>query len=1061
MGQNYADFKHNYQSTLLESQREMLEKINELLFSKLENGFINDYFPVLVRMPTGTGKTGVIAISAYFGNNNGSTLILTPWKHLCDQLIEDLKNEFWNNINYQDRLNNIFVPIRFYPSTIEKFLQNNDSRKIFVGSLSGLQTLQRKNIDLYNKLAEQISLVIVDEGHYEPAVLWGRSVKQLNRPTLILTATPYRNDLKLFRVPKDHFFQYTHEKAVKASKLPIRKVESFQMNNSSDKFKELISEFISHWEQLKDELPIINPRAIICCDNKTQVMDALEIVNLGHNDHKITALAFHERVEDEDFQNKYELQSLFIKDVPRAKDTSEEIWIHQNKLTEGVDDPRFIVLLLAYPLKNDRKLVQQVGRILRHCSNEKIGKKNEQKAIVFYCSDYPFPEIWENYLEFEKLTDVVTGDHYRDVITSYLDLQPEYEYFDKRFRKRLEPFSKINSIEWENEARVSILTLPRASVFFINDDFDLADFVEATTDSILLHDGVILNSQSNDAPSIYDDNGPVLWLYAHFKNPRILIKRSAYEISIEIRVIHLIGRYLFIADSSGTTSGDYLDKFAKKITYFDIARALDDDYVIRQVSLFNTQSLNTSVRRTIRQGSNLSDAPYQISEAKYVCQNLRAKKDQFGERYFGLSTGRISDRISSDKRVGFNLKQFTDWVEVIATLFDQTHDKNHDFLSRYAKISQAPSNAIPYSLIIDIFNNIIDSQFENPNTDTDIDDDNILWQIIESNEYVDIEYSVIEFTANNDEEWPYSLQIEAKSAKVVIKAKYDQEKCRFKFKKGDKSEIRVKFKNDVITVVDLLNKCHDRYVITLKDPKLVYHNHQYFVIDYKMVEEKFACYINKVDFLKEVSYEKISTEINEDPGKKGQLLAWPDESVFYKTITNVIPTYFPHYDWLYCDDPNSEIADFIVADFDNRKIAFIHCKYGGGSILSVSKFHDLCSQASKNLVYLRTTRIPPNINKWNRDAFWEKTKIKRWLKGEEYLPENEKMWEKIKLEILDHPRGEVEIWLVLGNGLDVDNLNRVIKSDKETHEVGPLLHLLDGLVANCSEAAVKLSIIAH
>ena len=45
--------------------------------------------PCLIRMPTGTGKTGIIACLTRL-SNQGSSLVLTPWAHLRNQMVTDL-----------------------------------------------------------------------------------------------------------------------------------------------------------------------------------------------------------------------------------------------------------------------------------------------------------------------------------------------------------------------------------------------------------------------------------------------------------------------------------------------------------------------------------------------------------------------------------------------------------------------------------------------------------------------------------------------------------------------------------------------------------------------------------------------------------------------------------------------------------------------------------------------------------------------------------------------------------------------------------------------------------
>src|SRR5256885_439040 len=88
----------------------------------------------LIRLPTGTGKTGVIAPLAVVLPPAGWTLILTPWRHLCDQMSDDVKKEFWEARNWKPpdipRVN------RLYPSTIEGELQAADEQLILIATLA-------------------------------------------------------------------------------------------------------------------------------------------------------------------------------------------------------------------------------------------------------------------------------------------------------------------------------------------------------------------------------------------------------------------------------------------------------------------------------------------------------------------------------------------------------------------------------------------------------------------------------------------------------------------------------------------------------------------------------------------------------------------------------------------------------------------------------------------------------------------------------------------------------------------------------------------------------------
>ena len=83
-------------------------------------------------------------------------------------MISDLDKAFWEKTE--------IVPgeaavVAMYPSNAKDVLKQ-DGKKVFVATFATLNALRRDHSDTYKKLAETISLVLVDEGHYEPAVEW-------------------------------------------------------------------------------------------------------------------------------------------------------------------------------------------------------------------------------------------------------------------------------------------------------------------------------------------------------------------------------------------------------------------------------------------------------------------------------------------------------------------------------------------------------------------------------------------------------------------------------------------------------------------------------------------------------------------------------------------------------------------------------------------------------------------------------------------------------------------------------------------------------------------------
>jgi type I site-specific restriction endonuclease len=90
--------------------------------------------------------------------------------------------------------------------------------------LSTIQALQQIHGGPdYSRLAGRFGTVMFDEGHREPATLWAKAVRGLGAPTVLFSATPFRNNLKIFDVDPDHVHFLSFEQSV-ADRL-IRGVE--------------------------------------------------------------------------------------------------------------------------------------------------------------------------------------------------------------------------------------------------------------------------------------------------------------------------------------------------------------------------------------------------------------------------------------------------------------------------------------------------------------------------------------------------------------------------------------------------------------------------------------------------------------------------------------------------------------------------------------------------------------------------------------------------------------------------------------------------------------------
>ena len=195
---------------------------------------------------------------------------MTPWDVLVRQLAEDVESDFWQQIGTP-------VPygkgvVRIYPSTVAEQLSSHRGQTIWMATIATLQTLHASGADAYEELHRRLRLVVVDEGHYEPARSWSEAVRGLKRPTVLFSATPYRNDVKYFDLAEEFQFHFSHTDA--EDRRILRGVAFEPISFDS------VPEFCDRVIAAVDERFGSNPKTkiIIRCDSRAeigQMIDAL------------------------------------------------------------------------------------------------------------------------------------------------------------------------------------------------------------------------------------------------------------------------------------------------------------------------------------------------------------------------------------------------------------------------------------------------------------------------------------------------------------------------------------------------------------------------------------------------------------------------------------------------------------------------------------------------------------------------------------------------------------------------------------------------------------------
>jgi superfamily II DNA or RNA helicase len=364
----------------------------------------------LLKLPTGTGKSGIIAVVARCLPGVRKVLVLTPREVLTKQLLKDIRYRFWKHIGCAVKEGQLFTATAdafgndletvytemFLPSRSKHMVVHLEGadRAVLVGTHQALDMIRRIALDkdnpnstvcgrLLQGIKDSFDLICVDEGHYEPAVSWSQGVRDFNLPTVLLSATPYRNDYKSFRVRGRYLFNYPYADAVKER--IIRPVEivvperasAARGANAIEQFVQLLKfelpkrlRSTQRWFKDEGTLPKVMVRA--------QDLDTLETLQAAIDQaFKTKSVLIHDRAKrTSQNQDRFTSVSMAIHARPDA-----QFWIHQFKLMEGIDDPSFVAVAI-FDLMGKRRVRAQVFVCACFATRCRNGPRCEQGVKV-------------------------------------------------------------------------------------------------------------------------------------------------------------------------------------------------------------------------------------------------------------------------------------------------------------------------------------------------------------------------------------------------------------------------------------------------------------------------------------------------------------------------------------------------------------------------------------------------------------------------------------------------------------------------------------------------------
>lgn len=365
----------------------------------------------IIILPTGVGKTGLMAVAPY-NICNGRTLIITPQLTVKDTVLGSLNTEshenFWSACKVLDE--------KDLPSIIEYENKKTINQVLELANIVivNIQKLQGRLVSsLINRVPEDFfDMIIVDEAHHSTAKTWVEALHYFSQAKIIkLTATPLRSDG--VKMSGELIYEYKLSQAM-ANNYVKSLIENevspddvrFTIDNNMDvtySLKEILQikdeDWISRSVAYSDEcsMQVINKSIELLKDKKS-------ISNIPH---KIIAVACSIK-HAERIQELYASQGVRCSIVHSGMEVSEidavktdiecnrtDVIVNVGMLGEGYDHKYLSIAAIFRPFRSELPYAQFIGRILRYIPESKNAGDNIGQ-VVSHRYLY-LEELWQKY----------------------------------------------------------------------------------------------------------------------------------------------------------------------------------------------------------------------------------------------------------------------------------------------------------------------------------------------------------------------------------------------------------------------------------------------------------------------------------------------------------------------------------------------------------------------------------------------------------------------------------------------------------------------------------------
>lgn len=1059
----------------------------------------------LIKMPTGSGKTAVIATLACALPQIKRTLVITPRRALVDQMYADLFTRFWSRFdliydgdNVRPRRDGDASPDgpyrdnpvrRLLPSLAEEITGQQGPRAVVVGTFTALEQVLRpkrpasrhsagrpdretqedsgnfSDLDAHarDRLADYLrsfDLVIVDESHYEPAYVWSQCIRSLKCPTILFSATPYRNDFKYFSITGRFAFNLSFQEAEKQKLIrPVKLMRAKDLGLADE------ASFIERLDALRKRSEVAGLKFAKKSQAKiiVRVDDHDAIIRMQKDIAKATGekpvVIHHRESAGGDKQRRF-------KSVTRALKSQHSegavFWLHQWKLLEGVDENSFVAIAVSDELPNTRAVIQQVGRVLRFAN-----RGRRERGVIVAAPDIEEEMFgrWQRYLDYEAYFDRDPGEaltREANVLRALNEAAPELQYMGGDFRSRLD-------IDARDLTAGEFLLPCRATIFRNSEDASLDELAESCREAMGVedrHHAIIVQPGKDDPQNIR------IIPYMTWANSEFLSTRALPLWSFGLMAIVCEGKRVYLLDTQGLVIDPErlgLEQEAIHTLHRLLPEPKKGEQArVSQASAVSLDLSDASIRSVTARMRDFRLGFFDLAEGMQAATAMRAYLRTGTEsvtRYLSLQRSSVSDAPGGAVPIG----RYVQWVEAINSALDTKIAPSRAF-QRFAQAQSAPprKEALPRNILFD-FDEMLGLTGEPAPLGWDSERTELLRA---ADRCLDVdEDGKFTITIEPDAEFEGALAYEVtgrvrRRGRYVVECEGLDEFLLAKNRGDEKPRMLSRWLTQ-----------EQSFRVVPQNHELVYAQRHFYkpAIDFEAVAEErpggnplesvipsaWLAHVTSEkgrasDSAEEWANNNIFGGIYSHFGKGNRGAPAPQFKNVVRTKDEAFASRLDNFDLVVCDDGGAEFCDFVCLDRSRGALVLIHAKADDTS-KSLNALQAVGRQALASLAFLTRAYVPADRSRnWAKPVSLGTKRISTRLVHAPEEADAVAAWEAV-VAAMRSANVQREIWIVSGRTLERNALKQSIIGDPTPHDL-QLVYFLAAVQTSAARANVNLKL---